>query len=73
MSTSKLKLNPDKTEFIVFGSKRQRDKLIAYSQLPSWVVLSALLSQSRIWEYGSILIVGVQHHGLTLISPLILL
>ena len=29
MSTSKLKLNPDKTEFIVFGSKRQRDKLKA--------------------------------------------
>ena len=27
MSASKLKLNPDKTEFIVFGSKRQRDKL----------------------------------------------
>ena len=26
MSTSKLKLNPDKTAFIVFGSKRQRDK-----------------------------------------------
>ena len=29
MSASKLKLNPDKTEFIVFGSKRQRDKLKA--------------------------------------------
>ena len=29
MSTSKLKLNPDKTKFIIFGSKRQRDKLIA--------------------------------------------
>ena len=27
MSTSKLKLNPDKTEFIILGSKRQRDKL----------------------------------------------
>ena len=27
MSTSKLKLNPDKTDFIIFGSKRQRDKL----------------------------------------------
>ena len=27
MSASKLKLNPDKTEFIVFGSKRQSDKL----------------------------------------------
>ena len=29
MSTSKHKLNPDKTEFIIFGSKRQRDKLKA--------------------------------------------
>ena len=29
MSTSKLKLSPDKTEFIIFGSKRQRDKLKA--------------------------------------------
>ena len=29
MSTSKLKLNPDKTEFIIFGSKRQRNKLKA--------------------------------------------
>ena len=29
MSTSKLKLNPDKTELIIFGSKRQRDKLKA--------------------------------------------
>ena len=27
MSTSKLKLNPDKTKFIIFGSKRHRDKL----------------------------------------------
>ena len=30
MSASKLKLNPDKTDFIVFGSKRQRDKLKVY-------------------------------------------
>ena len=29
MSTIKLKLNPDKTEFIISGSKRQRDKLKA--------------------------------------------
>ena len=29
MSTSKLNLNPDKTELIIFGSKRQRDKLKA--------------------------------------------
>ena len=29
MSSSKLRLNPDKTEFIIFGSKRQRDKVNA--------------------------------------------
>ena len=29
ISTSKLKLNPDKSKFIIFGSKRQRDKLKA--------------------------------------------
>ena len=30
MSASKLKLNPDKTEFILFGSKKQRESLNAY-------------------------------------------
>ena len=29
MSASKLKLNPDKTEFILFGSKKQRERLSA--------------------------------------------
>ena len=29
MSASKLKLNPDKTEFILFGSKIQRERLNA--------------------------------------------
>ena len=29
MSTSKLRLNTDKTEFIIFDSERQRDKLKA--------------------------------------------
>ena len=29
MSASKLKLNPDKTEFIPFGSKKQRERLNA--------------------------------------------
>ena len=29
MSASKLKLNPDKTEFILFGSKKQRERLNA--------------------------------------------
>ena len=27
MSASKIKLNPDKTEFILFGSKKQRENL----------------------------------------------
>ena len=30
LATSKLGLNPDKTEFIAFGSKRQRNKLKVY-------------------------------------------
>ena len=36
MSASKLKLNPDKTKFIIFGSKKQRERLNAYFQLISW-------------------------------------
>ena len=40
MSASKFKLNPDKTEFIVFFSKRQRDKLKAY--FPSTILGSPL-------------------------------
>ena len=40
MSASKHKLNPDKTEFILFGSKRQRDKLKAY--FPSTILGSPL-------------------------------
>ena len=54
MSSSKLKLNPDKTEFIIFGSKRQRDKLKAFFQLISQAVHSALLTQSKIWVCGLI-------------------
>ena len=40
MSTSKLKLNPDKTEFVIFGSKRQSDKLKACFRID---VLGSLL------------------------------
>ena len=56
MSASELKLNPDKTKFIVFGSKRQREKLKAH--FPSTILCSplCLLSRSRIWVCGSILI-----------------
>ena len=54
MSASKLKLNPDKIGFIVFGSKRQRDKLKEY--FPSTILGSPLYPGSRIWVCGSILI-----------------
>ena len=40
LSASKLKLNPDKTEFIVFGSRRQSYKLKAY--FPSTILGSPL-------------------------------
>ena len=40
MSARKLKLNPDKTEFIVFGSKRQRKILKSY--FPSTILGSPL-------------------------------
>ena len=44
MSASKLKLNPDKTEFIVFGSKKQGEKLKAYC--PSTIFGSLLCPES---------------------------
>ena len=50
MSASKLKLNPDRTEFIVFGSKRQRDKLKAY--FPSTILGSALCSAESVKNLG---------------------
>ena len=54
MSTSKLKLNPNKTEFIIFGSKRQRDKLKAC--FPIDILGSPLcpIDSARIWVCGSI-------------------
>ena len=54
MSSSKLKLNPDKTEFIIFGSKRQRDKLKAC--FPIDILGSSLcpLTQSKICMCGLI-------------------
>ena len=36
MLASKLKLNPDKTEFILFGSKKQTERLNACFQSTSW-------------------------------------
>ena len=54
MSTSKLKLNPDKTEFIIFGSKRQRDKLKAC--FPIDILGNSLCPADlvKIWVCGSI-------------------
>ena len=54
MSTSRLKLNPDKTVFIIFDSKRQRASWKHVFQLISWAVHSALLIQSQIGVCGSI-------------------
>ena len=50
MSASKLKLNPDKTEFIVFGSKRQRDKLKVY--FPSTILGSRLCPAKWVKNLG---------------------
>ena len=54
ISTSKLKLNPDKTEFIIFGSKRQRDKLKPC--FPIDVLGNSLcpVDSVKIWVCGSI-------------------
>ena len=50
MSTSKLKLNPDKTEFIVNYSKRQRDKLKAY--FPTTILGSPLCPAEAVKNLG---------------------
>ena len=50
MLASKLKLNPDKTEFIVFGSKRQRDKFKAY--FPSTILGTPLCPAESVKNLG---------------------
>ena len=50
MTTSKLKLNPDKTEFGVFSSKRQRDKLKAY--FPTTILGSPLWTAELVKNLG---------------------
>ena len=54
MSTSKLKLNPDKTEFIIFGSKGLMDRLKACFSVD--ILESPLLIHviHVIWECGLI-------------------
>ena len=51
MSASKLKLNANKAEFIVFGSKRQRDKLKVY-YIPSTILGSPLCSAEWVKNLG---------------------
>ena len=41
MTATKLKLNPDKTEFIVFGSKRQQAELAPFS--PADILVNGLV------------------------------
>ena len=48
MSTSKLRLNPDKTEFIIFALKRQRDKLKAC--FPIDILGSPLSPVDSVWN-----------------------
>ena len=50
MSTSKLKLNPDKTGFIVFALKRQKDKLKAY--FPATTLGSSLCPAESVKNLG---------------------
>ena len=50
MSASKLKLSPDKTEFIVFGSKSQREKLKGY--FPSTILGSPLYPAEWVKNLG---------------------
>ena len=50
MPASKLKLNPDKTEFIVFGLKRQMDKLKAY--FPSSILGNPLCPAESVKNMG---------------------
>ena len=56
MSASKLKLNPDKTEFILFDCKKQRERLMYVSQSTSWETSFTPPSQSETWVYGLTLI-----------------
>ena len=50
MSSSKLKLNPDKTEFIVFGSNHQRDKLSKF--LPAQILGNPLTPTEAVKNLG---------------------
>ena len=54
MSTSKLKLNPDKTEFTILGLKRQRDKLKACFPIDILGSPVSPVDSVRIWVCGLI-------------------
>ena len=49
MLASKLKLNPDKTKFKLFGSKKQREGLNASFPLTSWAALFTPPNQPGTW------------------------
>ena len=55
MSENKLKLNPDKTEFIVFGAKRQKqiqmNGSVAHFQSISWLTVSLPQMLLAIWVF----------------------
>ena len=55
MFTNKLKLNPDKTEFMLIGNKRHRNKLIQSFQLISSITQYPLQLTLRILAYTLIL------------------
>ena len=52
MSASKLKLNPDKTEFILFGSKKKRERLNVCFPIDILGNPFTLPSQSGTWVFG---------------------
>ena len=52
MASSKRYITPDKTEFILFSSKSEKERLKAYFQLIFWVVFYSC-RVSPFWEFGS--------------------
>ena len=50
MSANKLKLNPDKTEFIVFGNKRQQAELAPF--FPSDILGNKLVPADKVTNLG---------------------
>ena len=70
-SANKFKINPDKTEFIIFGSKIC-EKLNNFSQLIFLVISSLLLRQSGTLVCGLILIFPFRGMSRISVSPVLL-